>query len=451
MTPAQETPDLPMPVARPLDGIRVLDLTRFIAGPYCTMLLADQGADVVKVEPPRGEDTRRIPPMLGPGVSGYFVRYNRSKRSVCLDMKSPARACAAFRELVRGVDVLVENFRPGVLERMGSGLGRAASAQQPAGLLHDHRLRVRGLAVARPRRVHPGRGGDVRRGDPPGTVGRPAGGRIPRRRHLPPALACAAISSALSRRERDGEGSRVDIAMYDAMLAMNERAIAMSAMLGRKHPARRARPTSSDTGGDLRGPRRLREHRGRRRGHLATVLQAIDRPDWAQDECSGRHAARGRLRQHHPAGIHAWLSDKSADEAVELLTTAGVPSTALRLPLEVLESRAGAGARYDHTGRFAGRGGRPGRRQPDPVRHRAAPRRRDPRRNSAGTPSTCCATGPARTRPRWPPCSTAAPPGKRRDPQRHGLHRGRVRASAARDPGPHDGPDPRRGRARRAR
>jgi crotonobetainyl-CoA:carnitine CoA-transferase CaiB-like acyl-CoA transferase len=338
VTPAQEDPALSDPRRAPLDGIRVLDLTRFIAGPYCTMLLADQGADVVKVEPPRGEDTRRIPPMLGPGVSGYFVRYNRSKRSVCLDMKSPA-GLAAFRELVRGVDVLVENFRPGVLERMG--LDWAALRQLNSRLVYctitgfgyeDSPLRDRGAFTP----VVEAMSGAVihqERLDAPLVAGYPVGDIFPA------ALACAAISSALFRRERDGEGSRVDVAMYDAMLAMNERAIAMSAMLGRNIlPGVRADIGSTPA-----------EIFAARDGYVSIAVvgediwqrfcKAIDRPDWAQDEALGSGMLRGAAFDSTiQPGIHAWLSDKSADEAVELLTTAGVPSTALRLPLEVLES-----------------------------------------------------------------------------------------------------------------
>ena len=117
----------------PLDGVRVLDMTRFVAGPYCTMLLADQGAEVVKIEPLAGEDTRALAPILGDDeaskVSAYFLRYNRSKKSVCIDLKNK-EGQRVLTALLKNVDVLVENFRPGVLERMGFGWPQLAAINE---------------------------------------------------------------------------------------------------------------------------------------------------------------------------------------------------------------------------------------------------------------------------------------------------------------------------------
>jgi CoA:oxalate CoA-transferase len=108
----------------PLAGVTILDLTRFVAGPYATMLLADAGADVIKIEPVGGEETRRLEPILagsgGSTVSGYFLRLNRSKRSVTLDLTAE-RGAALFLDLVAACDVVVENFRPGVMDRLGIG------------------------------------------------------------------------------------------------------------------------------------------------------------------------------------------------------------------------------------------------------------------------------------------------------------------------------------------
>jgi len=109
----------------PLDGIVVLDLTRWMAGPYCTMQLADAGATVIKIEPPpEGEITRQLEPVLHQAdhepVSAYFLRLNRRKQSVLLDLRLPA-AKEAFLALARHADVVVENFRPGVMDRLGLG------------------------------------------------------------------------------------------------------------------------------------------------------------------------------------------------------------------------------------------------------------------------------------------------------------------------------------------
>ena len=99
----------------PLSGIRVIDLTTVISGPVCTMLLADQGADVIKIEPPTGDIARRT---AGDGeFTAMFVSSNRGKRSIALDLKQPA-AREAARRLIDGADVLIQNFRPGTMRRL---------------------------------------------------------------------------------------------------------------------------------------------------------------------------------------------------------------------------------------------------------------------------------------------------------------------------------------------
>lgn len=101
-----------------LSGIRVVDLTRILAGPYCTMLLADMGAEVIKIESPKGGDPVRAQGTIKNGLSWYFAAFNRNKRSVALDLRS-TEGRAILDDLIQGADVLVENFRPGVLTRMG--------------------------------------------------------------------------------------------------------------------------------------------------------------------------------------------------------------------------------------------------------------------------------------------------------------------------------------------
>jgi len=107
-----------MDTARALDGIRVIDLTQVMAGPYCCMLLGDMGADVIKVEPPGGEASREMAFELAPGVSGPFLAVNRNKRGITLDLKR-RDAVAVLERLVATADVLVENYRPGVARRLG--------------------------------------------------------------------------------------------------------------------------------------------------------------------------------------------------------------------------------------------------------------------------------------------------------------------------------------------
>lgn len=106
--------------AGPLSGLRVLDFSRILSGPYATQILADLGAEIIKVEAiERGDDTRGFPPFKGP-FSHYFIALNRGKKSLALDLKNP-RGVAIAKALAATSDVVVENFRPGVMDRLGLG------------------------------------------------------------------------------------------------------------------------------------------------------------------------------------------------------------------------------------------------------------------------------------------------------------------------------------------
>lgn len=110
---------------RPLTGVRVLDLSRFVAGPFCCQILGDHGADVVKVEKPDGEPARRMPP-FAQGESLYFIAYNGSKRGITINFRSPD-GIALLQKLIANADIIVENFRPGTMEKMGVGYERMAA------------------------------------------------------------------------------------------------------------------------------------------------------------------------------------------------------------------------------------------------------------------------------------------------------------------------------------
>src|SRR5260370_17178179 len=122
-------PDGAAPAAQPgpLAGLLVADFSRVLAGPYCTMLLGDLGADVIKVESPDGDDTRRWVPPTRDGVATYFLSINRNKRSVALDLRDRGDLAAA-QELARRADVLVQNFKPGGLARFGLDYKSAPAA-----------------------------------------------------------------------------------------------------------------------------------------------------------------------------------------------------------------------------------------------------------------------------------------------------------------------------------
>lgn len=104
-------------MSKPLEGIRILDLTRVLSGPYCTMLLADMGAEVIKIENVRGDDSRAYPP-FDKGISAYYANLNRNKKSVKLNLRDE-KAKEILRQLIKVSDVFIENFKPGTIDKMG--------------------------------------------------------------------------------------------------------------------------------------------------------------------------------------------------------------------------------------------------------------------------------------------------------------------------------------------
>ncbi len=227
----------------PLSGLRVLDLTRVLAGPYCTMVLADLGAEVIKVEiPGRGDDARHFGPFVGP-ESAYFMSLNRNKKSVTLNLKH-GRGREVFLKLVRRADVLVENFRPGTMDKLGLGYERL-SAENPR-LVY---AAISGFGHTGPYRAKPaydivvqGMGGIMsitgHPGGPPTRVGASIG-------DITAGLfGAVGILAALRERERTGRGRFVDVAMLDCQVAILENAIAryevsgeVPGRIGNRHPS----------------------------------------------------------------------------------------------------------------------------------------------------------------------------------------------------------------------
>ncbi|MDE4275880.1 CoA transferase [Phaeobacter gallaeciensis] len=203
----------------PLAGIKVLDFSRILSGPYASMVLADLGAEVVKVEPVgSGDETRNFPPFKGP-LSHYFIALNRSKKSITLDLKSPEGAKIA-RNLARKCDVVLENFRPGVMDRLGLGY-ETLKADNP-GLVY---CSITGFGRNSPHGDKPAfdivaqaLSGvmDVNRepGQPPNKLGIPLGdmaGSI---------FSLFGLLAALVERNTTGQGRHVEIAMLDSLIAM---------------------------------------------------------------------------------------------------------------------------------------------------------------------------------------------------------------------------------------
>ena len=229
---------------KPLGGVRVLDLTRVLAGPFCTMNLADLGAEVIKIEMPgSGDDSRSFAPLMPSGDSAYFYSVNRGKRSVTLDLRSEEGA-AIFAELAAKSDVVVENFSPGTMERFKLGYARLKAANPKIILCSISGFGQTGPMTSAPAYdiVAQALGGTMSITGNPGGEPVRCGVSVG---DLSAALyGVIAIMSALRVRDRDGVGNHVDIAMLDCQVAMLEDALArysVSGMiperLGTRHPS----------------------------------------------------------------------------------------------------------------------------------------------------------------------------------------------------------------------
>jgi len=203
-----------------LEGMTILDLTRVLSGPYCTMLLADLGARVIKVEQPgTGDDTRAWGPPFLAGESAYFLSTNRNKESIAIDFKQPA-GLALIEQLVARADVLVENFRPGTLEK--ARLDYASLAPRFPRLVY---CSISGFGQTGPRRAQPGYDAVMQaEGGLMSFTGMPDGPPIRLGVAITDMLAglfaAQGITAALFARERTGVGQLVDIAMLDAVAAV---------------------------------------------------------------------------------------------------------------------------------------------------------------------------------------------------------------------------------------
>jgi CoA:oxalate CoA-transferase len=227
----------------PLTGIRVLDLTRVLAGPFCTMLLADMGAEVVKIERPGGDDARQFGPFLPSGESAYFAGINRGKKSIVLDLKAEQDR-ATFLRLVAKADVVVENYRPGTMEAFG--LGSDILRELHPKLIYAS---VSGFGRTGPYRKRPAYDIIVQAlGGLMSITGHDANEPARVGSSISDILAgvytAFSITAALTRRGRTGDGADLDLAMLDCTVAILENAISRYAIsgqspgpLGTKHPS----------------------------------------------------------------------------------------------------------------------------------------------------------------------------------------------------------------------
>ena len=324
------------PQHRPLAGYRVIDLTTFISGPFCTQILADLGADVVKIETPEGDASRAVPPHFVGDDSAYFLGMNRSKRSVSVDLKNP-EGLSLVKALIATADVVIENFRPGVAKRLGldatelrlgrptliwasiSGFGQTGPwKDKPA-----YDMTVQALSGVMSITGEPGR--------PAVRVGIPVGDTVAGM------YAAIAINAALADRKRTGTGHEIDLSMLDCQLAMLSYHSTYALVAGTLPQPQGTRHES------IRTYRSFQARDGREivvtaitEGMWQSLCEALDMPQMLEDPqlCSAslRLANRGAL---WPMLEQAFLA-RNAAEWIGIFEALGVPVALIKTVPEAL-------------------------------------------------------------------------------------------------------------------
>ncbi len=321
---------------KPLDGIVVVDLTRILAGPFCTMLLADFGAQVIKIEAPGiGDDSR----MLGPFVrdqSAYFMSVNRGKKSVTLNLKTP-EGRELLKDLLKKADVLVENYRPGTMEKWGLGYDEVQKINPK--LIYAS---ISGFGQTGPYKNLPaydivvqGMSGLMsitgQEGGLPTRVGTSVGDIVPA------LFTTVGILTALHHRNTSGKGQRVDVAMLDALVAILENAVARFQVtgevpkpIGNRHPAITPFDSFSTQDGHIivaAGNPKL----------FGKFCQVIGLPELAADPRFAEYAERHRNEKQLKPILEQALSRFTRQEALRLLGEAGIPCAPINTVGEVME------------------------------------------------------------------------------------------------------------------
>lgn len=308
-----------------LDGVRVLELARFQAGPRGGMMLSDLGAEVIKVERIGGEETRKSPPMVR-GQSVYFTVYNRGKKSICLDMRAD-RGKEIFAELVRKSDIVLENFRPGTMAAMGFGY-EALKALKPDIIL----VSVSGFGQFGPYR-------DLPAFDPLGQamsglmsltgrpVGQPVGTAFSLVDRTTALHATIGALAALRHRDRTGEGQVIDCCLLDSALTMVE------------IPSIYYLDTGEEGGEGGRPPYRAKDGfvviSAVGRDMVAKLMQVAG-PGRGPVSCStapmNSNIGRDDERRRH---LESWCAERSVSEIIDTLRAAGIPAGPVRSIPEV--------------------------------------------------------------------------------------------------------------------
>jgi formyl-CoA transferase len=318
-----------------LEGIRVVDFSHALAGPYCTMLLGDLGADVIKVEPPLGDQSRRWGPPFINGESSYFLSVNRNKRSVVLDLKTP-NGLSTATALAMAADVVVENFKPGAMERLGLGAEKL-QAMKPA-LIYAS---ISGFGQNRPSlagydQIAQGTSGmmsvNAAPGEPPLKVGVPVGDIASGM------FAAHTILAALVERSRSRVGRRLDIALNDALLAL------FTYQAGRMFATGEVPSNEGNFHATISPYGTFKVGDGFINLAVATDAQfirfceALDAPDLARDPAFATNASRQANRKDLVEKIEARLATGSREQWLARLESYGIPAGAILDLHEAFES-----------------------------------------------------------------------------------------------------------------
>jgi len=319
----------------PLAGVRVLDFTHYIAGPYAAMILGDLGADVLKVEPPGGEPGRHSAPLSPGGVSLYFASYNRNKRNLNLDLRSPDND-AELVKLLADSDVVVTNFALGVPERLGFGFERIRALNPRCSMIQitgcgswsAYRSYMAFDGVAQAMSGFADMTGDV--GGPP-TISNIFLGD-----HVSAMQAALAAVAALHRRTLTGVGSYVEVSMLRALSGLLGYNVALADVLG--HDPRRSGnrsavrfmnvfPTSD--GNILLNPITSSMWR-----ELCAVLE---HPGWGTDEIAERAIEEPDLRAEIEESVTSWLATRTTLDAEASLQARGIACAGVRTVRQLIE------------------------------------------------------------------------------------------------------------------
>ena len=333
----------------PLAGIRVLDLTRILAGPLCTMMLGDMGADVIKVEPPEtGDDTRAWGPPFLAGDAVYFLGVNRNKRSLTLNMAVPAGQ-KILAGLIAKADVLIDNFRLGTLEKWG--FGDAWFEQHAPRLV---RCSITGYGSSGPKAALPGYDFILQAesglmsicGEPDG---KPAKYGVAIVDVCTGMLASNSILAALHARERSGKGQKVELSLYETSLAMLVNVAASylaagrnAARFGNGHPS--IVPYTTYQTADALIALGVGNER-----QFARIAEVLGHPEWAKDARFASNRARVENRSVIDGLINAALSHDKADAWLAKLKAVGIPCGKINSVAEALDDAQTAARRMIET------------------------------------------------------------------------------------------------------